>query len=392
MGKKFYILDNFLENTFGHYYEYDKSVKKELIKKGFNVKIFANINVSEEIKKNTDAIPFFPQENNITRIYKIKILSFIRKYGQIFKESDSDTVLFLPQIAYSSFIPLVLALIIYKHKFKCLVLFYRYSYKAWKSMPPTYWFGFTVLKILGKLKSKKIKTITDSTLLKTECEEIFSINCTVLPIPHTTITLKDQRNIRMDDGIILYAPGPSRLNKGLDIIVGAIEKIHKDNSSLQKKLIFVLQHDASINSSPTLQLFIDRLKKISPLPNLEIKILSSLSSEDYHSQLACSDIILLPYQSQAGYDLQTSGIFTESISIGKPVIVSPGTWMSNELKINNLPGEVMFSYTAESLVLSIMKMINDLDEYKNKCMLSKSMWNHYHNPKEFCEKLVEISS
>ena len=48
-----------------------------------------------------------------------------------------------------------------------------------------------------------------------------------------------------------------------------------------------------------------------------------------------SNFIILPYESK-DYKYRSSGIFVESISLRKIVLVSVNTWMSKELKKHNL--------------------------------------------------------
>jgi len=68
-----------------------------------------------------------------------------------------------------------------------------------------------------------------------------------------------------------------------------------------------------------------RLDRIAATPGSGVRLVEgALSSEDYYGLLSQADIVLLPY-APTFYGVGSSGVFTESASVGKVVVVSPNT-------------------------------------------------------------------
>ena len=97
-----------------------------------------------------------------------------------------------------------------------------------------------------------------------------------------------------------------------------------------------------------------------------------------------ADLILLPY-SQESYSVQTSGIFTEALSMGKPVIVTDDTWMSYELKyFNCYSNNLCFkNNNFEEFYKCFISITQNINNYKSKFEILKYKWNGYHSPENF---------
>ena len=73
-----------------------------------------------------------------------------------------------------------------------------------------------------------------------------------------------------------------------------------------------------------------RLDRIAATPGSGVRLVEgALSSEDYYGLLSQADIVLLPY-APTFYGVGSSGVFTESASVGKVVVVAlAGSWCPN---------------------------------------------------------------
>ena len=127
------------------------------------------------------------------------------------------------------------------------------------------------------------------------------------------------------------------------------------------------------------------LLKSFSLNNLEL-IEKTLNENDYQELLNCSDVVLIPYD-QAIYHSNTSGIFTEAVGAGKPVIVTKNTWMSYYL---DKASGIEIEYNSESLSRAIIKIANDYVNYKKYANIQKNEWIKYHNPNNFFSILTSV--
>ena len=114
-----------------------------------------------------------------------------------------------------------------------------------------------------------------------------------------------------------------------------------------------------------------------------------MSENDYFLLLEQADIVLLPYNSKY-YHVQTSGIFTEALSAGKIVIVSDNTWMSLQLnKFNS--GLVFEENNFDSFYLKFEDAINNFDSLIKESQINSTIWNEYHNAKNFVQSLLNLN-
>ncbi|MSR56199.1 MAG: hypothetical protein EXS05_00760 [Planctomycetaceae bacterium] len=67
------------------------------------------------------------------------------------------------------------------------------------------------------------------------------------------------------------------------------------------------------------------------LPEPQVRLLTEpLGTDEYRQLVLDSDVLLLPYD-PAAYEARSSGILSEALAAGKPVIVPDGTWMARQL-------------------------------------------------------------
>jgi glycosyltransferase involved in cell wall biosynthesis len=75
---------------------------------------------------------------------------------------------------------------------------------------------------------------------------------------------------------------------------------------------------------------IDRLTALGARPNVRL-CTGPLALGDYYGLIAQS-VVLLPYDAER-YLLRSSGVYHEAKCLGAPVVVSPGTWMAEEVAV-----------------------------------------------------------
>ena len=74
--------------------------------------------------------------------------------------------------------------------------------------------------------------------------------------------------------------------------------------------------------------------EIGPISKAQVQIhRGEMSQDDYQTAMKRANLVLLPYL-PAGYVLQTSGIFSEAMAMGKVSIIPDGTWMADMARIH----------------------------------------------------------
>ncbi|WP_377806285.1 hypothetical protein ABNQ38_06275 (plasmid) [Azospirillum sp. A29] len=119
--------------------------------------------------------------------------------------------------------------------------------------------------------------------------------------------------------------GDARLEKGFHLIPAAIDQLDRDYVA-QGLLRFQLQSYVT-QARPELKI-LQALEHLRSMNRSAVRTLPRpLSMPEYNELLNRSDFVLIPY-TRLNYTARSSGIFTEALAAGKPVIVPAGTWMS----------------------------------------------------------------
>ncbi|WP_376967229.1 hypothetical protein ABNQ39_35575 (plasmid) [Azospirillum sp. A26] len=119
--------------------------------------------------------------------------------------------------------------------------------------------------------------------------------------------------------------GDARLEKGFHLIPAAIDRLDRDHVA-PGLLRFQLQSYVP-QARPELKI-LQALEHLRSMSRSAVRTLPRpLSVPEYNQLLDRSDFVLIPY-TRLNYTARSSGIFTEALAAGKPVIVPAGTWMS----------------------------------------------------------------
>ena len=114
----------------------------------------------------------------------------------------------------------------------------------------------------------------------------------------------------------------------------------------------------------------------------------NLTRIEYCEWLGSCDLILLPYDRQA-YSERTSGIFTECTIAGKIPIVTPNTWMANELSKYGLEKLAFEWQKPEIVVGNILEIAKDV-AIKAKIDKMRRQYNQFHSIDQYVSKMKEL--
>jgi hypothetical protein len=349
-----------LKNELGHFFEYNLAFTKAAKINNFkHIKIIpksCNIpNMDKTWQKEIYAINHKNKLKNLKNIFP-----FIRIFKKIKKEKNG--IIFLDDFNIIILLLVFLAAIIVKPKSQ-LWLLHRFEYnKTFLNGK-----GYKIIQYLLEkaFSKKKIKFLTDSTLIKNINGYFFNRKFHVLPIPH--VYFSDEKKILDKNFKYFWWPGGLiRKEKGLDHIINLVNLLeNKENI----KIVLAETAKEFIKSNNT------------------IFIPTNLSRKEYESWMISSDLILLPYISNL-YRYRTSGIFVEAIIAGAIPIVNKNTWMSYELSKYNL--ENLSIDWSNKDVVKKLNFILENNSIHNKLLSMKKDYKKIHSIENYALVLKSI--
>ena len=308
--------------------------------------------------------------NGIEKIGRIKdafLLGLsIAQYFRNHSQSDQFTIIFLERFIHLQLFSLTVALSLIPRKNIQVWLLYRRDTHHDKTRS-IYKFLHQIIHQL--LPKNQFKFLTDSELLANSLSDYFQEKITVMPIPHTDICCPEKESKRETE-IFCWWPGSPRLEKGWDIL----KLITQESVKEGKKICLIATKNSDLIPHPE---------------GINIKnTKNNLTREEYSEWLCLSDIILLPYHADA-YKERTSGIFTECIIAGKIPLVTPNTWMAQELKNYQLEDLIIAWDNAQKVCDRIISLMANPSIHAQIMIMQKD-FKQFHNLDNYAQTMQDI--
>jgi hypothetical protein len=237
-------------------------------------------------------------------------------------------------------------------------LFYGFKYRFEPQVENLRQIRSDLLILLDVLPKEKVFFYTDTDELTRQYNELGVAKFITLPIPHTHTSSSHNPH---DDQIIISYLGDARTEKGYHLLPKIIMDLW--NKYVESgKIIFKIQSNFNvIGGEPKPSVAKTQLDY---LPSDKIQLfLKPLSMEEYSNLLLNSSIIVLPYD-PLNYYARSSGIVAEALTVGIPVIVPSGSWLSRQ-----------FTQKIYEYHLSLKKKLTSLDPLP----WSKLKWHSFGN-------------
>lgn len=385
----------------GHYYNFANSVSRVSSERAYNFKVLISDNCIPEIHKGIPSLTVFPQrpnDNVLKGLISRHLFAPLVFNWSLFQGLKKEALNFLGPnwLVYMSTTQdlHMLALWVWLRRFKpeqapILILtlrlsLYRSDLHRWS--PSVIWY-LLGLRLLERLTHKyRIHFVTDSTMLVDEFHRLTNLPIHVVPIPHLDLIPSDINLSRSPSRILrMVSLGSARVPKGFDILAQAIQLLHSrgelDNINLDLHCYHSVG-DEYISSAVSL------LKDMNH-PNINL-IDRVINEAEYYKMLADADLVLIPYV-QHVYLANTSGVFTEAVAAGKPVIVTEGTWMSAQLNTFGA-GITCRDRDPEDLARAICEGRDKHFELEKKAQTGRAEWVKFNNPENFVNELLRIGN
>jgi glycosyltransferase involved in cell wall biosynthesis len=382
------LIDNSLKDFTGHHFEYVRSIATE----------FRNREIEVHVLAHSKALPdfdrFFPTERVFRRSHYDwpcglrKIGFFVNLwilnrsfYADLNKalhsKAKTDWLLFAPNVNHQE----LFAWAYWLRRLPQVAhpqvrLFMRWSYYQEEIPAESARITFVAkaaLRLLERFPS--VRLVTDSTRLADEYARLTRLPIDVLPIPHTAVQTSAAASTGTPTAVFL---GGARSEKGFDVLVEAARQLRNDPIRL---IVQCPLDDPADGAAAAARAELDGLEG-----NTVRLIREQLDSNQYYQLLDAADIVVIPYR-EKNYRARTSGILVEALAAGKPVVVTKGTWMADQV----LPSVVGLTFddgNAGDLRRAILELASSLDEYRRRACKHREQWLNFHNPSRLAEMLL----
>jgi glycosyltransferase involved in cell wall biosynthesis len=229
---------------------------------------------------------------------------------------------------------------------------------------------------------QEIRLVTDSAILARQYTGLTSLPIAELPVPHTPGVVCPPAPSPQGDLFRVVTPGRSMVTKGLDVLVEAIEELN--GTGELPGFHFTLQDYAAAFRGPEVAVLIERLRR---LASPQVRIIDQpLSESEYYELMASADLVALPSRREV-YAAGTSGGFVEALALGKPVVVTDGTWMSAELEHSGA-GITCADRSGPDLARALRAARVSRVALAAQAQAQRPGWLAYHNPRSFVTRLL----
>jgi glycosyltransferase involved in cell wall biosynthesis len=113
-------------------------------------------------------------------------------------------------------------------------------------------------------------------------------------------------------------------------------------------------------------------------------ILHELQIEEYANAMKSADLALFPYE-VIPYRQRTSGVFSEAVAYGKPVVVSEGTWLAQQVKEGRAVGIVCHDLSPKGYAQGIAACVADLPQLTIEARACSTAWRETVNITRFID-------
>lgn len=396
--KKFLIIDEILKDSMGHFLEYDQSVIESLSKENLKIDIITN----KAFKGNLNGAhthPVFaenlldkPVNNPIKLIWKLVHYNF--SYYKLLvtyisKSPQKIDFIFIPTLFFNYHLLPILFFLLKKKNFNKFGAFlivirndlYPLEGNLFKKIITYILIRLNFLFLKPKVVSGRVFLFTDSQHLASKIKQIADLKPKVLPIPHSKT---DENKISSNSSKITFSClGPARYEKGIDLLLKAINLLVKSEKINPKHVQFIIQTNNFQELQQDIKDQINQLSLLKPMVNF---IKKPLTRTEYENYLATTDVMILPYRKRF-YKNRTSGIAVEAMSLAIPIIYTKETWLETEIAKFGI-GIGVENENVNDIKNAILNFFSEYNKYKIKAIDKSLNCKKFHNKENFHKILI----
>ncbi len=404
------LIDSGLVNKAGHHYMLDKAVSAALARRKLRYRIFGLIGLDTSIEAEIGAIPHFvrsPYEcvrfsrsEKLLRSFAAILRGAPAGGSPYFSERQSWKALNgafeqdlegLPADVWQKD-NLIVVMTITQNQILGLIRFLRARPRDRAPrvvcnlmLPPSFlsWGAISAhgeeyyraaFELAAPLIGRFLFFTVENEAMRTLYRKDFGIETHILPIPIDASG--PQRTTKCPVRVGFF--GNSRYDKGFHLLPRAIELCRRDGLDAE----FIIQ----IYNSGWTQRTIEAEAALRALKGVRL-LEGVLSSEDYAAWTGRTDVTLLPHD-PVTFGMRASGIFTESVAAGRPVVASRGTFAGTSVENNQADGEVFAPHTSEALAAAIARLMPRLPACRARAAERAKDFARSHSPAAYIDVLL----
>lgn len=177
----------------------------------------------------------------------------------------------------------------------------------------------------------------------------------------------------------VYAPGIPSLAKGYDLV----GKLARERSVQDRATYSLVARHVSDRAAPK------RLRRDSRcLAEKEATLVPIMDEQGYISSLKTSDIVLLPYR-YFPFASRTSGVFSDALALGKPIVATRGTWAGDNL-VSRGVGETFRDGDVVDLNRAVLLVCRHFEHYSSLARASAENWRKASVPENVLHVLLGL--
>lgn len=225
--------------------------------------------------------------------------------------------------------------------------------------------------------------IGDKLFFTTENESIaqiylerFGIETKLLPVPFARARVQRPRGTTIRLGFFGY----SKSEKGFHLLPEAADMCRQAGLNVE--------FDIQIQHSRWERTTVEAERRLRAMPNVKL-IEGTLRLDDYIAATDEADVVLLPYDPIL-FGMRGSGIFTESVSAGRPIIASSGTFAAESISRGEAQGEIFAPHDAQQLFAAITRILPRIPEISARAKAQAGSFARQHNGDAYVDALLGI--
>ena len=361
-----FLIDPDAKSWTGHYMAYNEKLSAQLGAQGVAVKVLCRKDLSREIlAARPNYVPYLSthswevanrkENREFLKKFESEILAAL---ARVYDPNESEALLYM----YCGSLEHARILVRIQERYPWLRLNVNLFYLSFQIGPgylAEWRYFIDWLEEVGHLGDKLTVTLPTAELrdaLAASTGRTFP----VAPHPSTGVSDAAYREIRLRGetrrsgyGLQVLFPSSPRLDKGYLLSVGCVSLLGGNPG-----ISTVIRHSPTFSTQHGLDKPLENLP-----PNARV-IEGELTDEEFLALFAESDVVVLPYTSDA-FAMRTSGLLIDAMYHRLPAVVVEGTWLANLVRRYDA-GVVVDRANAESLAAAVRKIGNHLEHYQQR--------------------------
>jgi glycosyltransferase involved in cell wall biosynthesis len=208
--------------------------------------------------------------------------------------------------------------------------------------------------------------------------EAFGVEVSILPVPLALDRPQRVSAARPRIGFFGY----SKSEKGFALLPEAIERCRA--AGVDADFVIQVQHDGWEAET------ISADRRLRSIPGLDL-IVGELERDAYIALSNDIDATLLPYD-PVRFGQRGSGIMTEAIAAGRPIVASEGIFAATLIRRGEAVGEIFEPYTAGALAEAIGRLVAGLDDARTAALAVAAAYRATHDGGAYVNAVLALAN